>query len=291
MGEVRMNAKTVTSAIVVGLWWVGAVAQAQQDSPAPGIQPPPIRREAPGAETLTPDGTQAGAAVEAPPGPSGLSDWILYRRPSCCAPGPVWPLYTEAYLRVGPSIPVGGNFLSRESLVGWTFEGGFRGLFFNQAMTSAFTIDLGVVNSNNGALSPGTPVPLEIIVPNAAGTATLTKLKATIRNYNRTFASLGFGQEWYPWAPANSPGGTWRIGWDAGGRYGSASMTFEEIRHRTRTIYGSFAALHTDYEIPCGCCFVAFGLRAEYAYTWDSILQKQSNMGEINTLVTLSVRY
>jgi hypothetical protein len=303
MGEVRMNARTVTSAIVVGFWWASALAQAQQEQPAPGIQPPPIRQDATGEtlpppSPLTPDMVPPGMV---PPGMvpsgapissvSGLSDWILYRRPDCCSAGPLRPLYTEAYLRVGPSIPVGGNFLSRECLVGWTLEGGFRGLCFDPAMTSAWTIDVGIVNSNNGALSPGTPVPLEINEPNAVGTVTSTKLKATVKNYNRTFFNLGFGKEWYPLAPANSPGGTWRFGVDGGGRYGSASMTFNEIRHRTHTIYGTYAAIHTDYEIPCGCCYIAFGLRCEWCYTWSGILQKQSNLEDINTLVTFSVRY
>ncbi len=159
-------------------------------------------------------------------------------------------------------------------------------------MTSAWVVDVGIINSNNGALSPGTPVLLNIAQPNATtGTNTMTIVPVTVHDYNRTMASLGFGKEWYIGAPANAPGPKWRIGFDGGGRYGSADMTFNEIRHRTWTIYATYLAVHTDYEIPCGCCFVSFGLRAEWSYTWDGILQMQSNLEDLNFLATFTVRY
>lgn len=291
-----MNAKTMTTAILVALWGLGtAVAQAPSEGPVPAIESPPIK-EAPGeGETLpspglVPPGLLAPAGT-APAGDTGLSDWILYRKPSCCSAGPLMPLYTDAYLRAGPSVPVGGTFTGRDLLVGWTIEGGVRGMFFNQQMTSAWIIDAGVVNTNNGALSPGTPILLDIIQPNAAGTPTRGPTFVTMKNYNRTFASLGFGKDWYPWQPANSPTGTWRIGADAGFRYGSSSMTFNEIRHRTHMIYGYYAAAHTEYEIPCGCCFISWGLRLEWAYTDDLILQRSTNTQDINVLATFNIRY
>jgi len=262
--------------------------------PAPGIESPPIK-QAPTVPDNLPPGVlpeEAGPPGAPPEVPTGLSDWILYRRPDCCSSGPLFPLYTEAYLRVGPSIPVGGTLTGRELLVGWTIEGGVRGMFFNTQMTRAWIIDAGVVNTNNGALSPGTPITLNIIEPTpAVPTGVLGPEKVTIKDYNRTWASLGFGQDWYPWQPANSPTGTWRIGWDAGGRYGSSSMTFNEIRHRTHVIYGPYAAAHTEYERPCGCCFISFGLRVEWAYTEDEILQRQTYTQDINALVTFTVRY
>jgi hypothetical protein len=294
-----MNARTLTCAVLVGLGWSCAVAQGQQDMPAQGVQPPPIQHRPlapqamPAGNMAAPDEPLPGAM---PAGPSGLSDWILYRRPGsgCCEPGPLRPIYADAYLRVGPSVPVGGTYLGRELLVGWTIEGGVRALFFDAETTSAWVVDAGVVNTNNGALSPGTPVVLEIAQPPPSpitGLNPLVKVPVTVHNYNFTMGSLGFGKEYYLWEPANAAAGKWRIGWDGGGRYGSSSMTFNEIRHRTRTAYGTYLAAHADYEIPCGCCFIAFGVRAEWAYTWSTILQKATDLQDINALVTFSVRY
>jgi hypothetical protein len=291
-----MNAKTLATALLVALWGICADAQGQSDAPAPGIESPPIRQAPPTPENLGQPNVLPGGGPPlgpVPANPSGLSDWILYRRPDCCSAGPPTPIYSELYLRVGPSIPVGGTFTGRELLVGWTLEGGVRGMFFNPAMTSAWIIDAGIVNTNNGARNPGTPITLSIIQPGPAPvfTPTLGAQAVTMQNYNRTFASLGFGKDWYPWQPANSPDGTWRIGFDTGGRYGSASMTFNEIRHRTHSIYGAYLAGHTEYEIPCGCCIISWGLRCEWAYTEDYILQRGTYTQDINALVTFNVRY
>jgi hypothetical protein len=292
-----MNARTLTCAILAGLGWAWA-AQGQEQSP-PTIQPPPIKKdlaaapESPSAATppgVVPPPVAPPGAV--PPGTSGLSDWILYRRPDCCSAGPLHPLYSEAYLRVGPSMPVGGNFLGRELQTGWTIQGGVRALCFNPEQTSAWVVDAHIVNSNNSGGDLGDPIILNIFLRDpVTGTSTLTPVTATVRNYNRTMVGIGGGKEWYPWAPANDPGGKWRLGVDAGGRYGSASMTFNETRHRTDVIAGIYTAFHTDYEIPCGCCFISIGLRFEWAYTWGDILQKGSDVQELNSLVTFGVRY
>jgi hypothetical protein len=84
----------------------------------------------------------------------------------------------------------------------------------------------------------------------------------------------------------------WRVGVDAGGRYGASDLTFIDLRHRTDTLYGIFTAAHTDFEIPCGCCFLSWGLRVEWASTWDNrVLQFGNNIQEINVLATFGVRY
>lgn len=293
-----MNAKTVTGAILAGLWWACTAASGQEAAPLAGIGPPPIQRDADGSgppvDPAVPPAMPGGGVSPTGGGPvdSGLSDFILYRRPECCSvKGPLRPLYTEMYLRTGVSLPVGGQFLSRELQVGWTIEGGVRALFFNAETTSAWVVDVGLVNSNNSGAHTPTPVTLNIFEKNALGVSALTPMTATIRNYNRTFGSLGGGKEWYLWAPANAPGPKWRVGLDAGGRYGTADMTFNEIRHRTDVIAGMYGALHTDFEVPCGCCFLSWGARCEWAYTWGDILQAKSDIQEINVLATFAVRY
>ena len=319
-----MNAKTVTSAVLIGMWCACAVARGQE-SAAPSVQPPPIQQAlgkqpellpppagAPPAGTpyggIPYGGTPYGATpysggppagtVPIPGAPtliapslSGVSDWIAYRRPECCSAGPLSPLYSEVFLRVGPSIAVGGNFLGRELQPGWTIDGGIRGLLFDPASTRAWVVEFSILNSNNSGIQNGDPLTLSILRPNAVGTVTRQSVDVTVKNYNRTMVGVGGGREWYIWQPADAPGGKWRIGVDAGGRYGSASMTFNEIRHRTDVIAGMYAAIHTDYEIPCGHCYLSFGARAEWAYTWGDILQRQSDVQEINALVTFGVRY
>jgi hypothetical protein len=76
-----------------------------------------------------------------------------------------------------------------------------------------------------------------------------------------------------------------------GGGWGSASAEFDEIRHRTDVIGGTFASLHTDLEIPCNCCTFYTGLRLEWAYTWGDILQVQSDVNEFNMLLSFGVRF
>src|SRR5207247_188290 len=100
----------------------------------------------------------------------------------------------------------------------------------------------------------------------------------TVSGLNRTFVNLGMGREWYMWHSANTPGNNWRMGMDFGGRYGSEKADFHEIRHRTDVVGGVYASLHTDLEIPCGCCIFQCGLRGQWAYTWSDILQKQSDL-------------
>jgi len=118
-----------------------------------------------------------------------------------------------------------------------------------------------------------------------------SNVPVTVRDSNRTLVGLGFGKEWYLWGSIVDPGNKWRIGVDGGGRYGSGSMTFNEIRHRTDVLGGLYAAAHTDFEIPHGRCFLYWGLRCEWAYTWGDILQRQSDVQEINVLATFGVRY
>jgi hypothetical protein len=287
-----MNAKTVTSAILIGMLATSAVARGQGLGST--VQPPPIRRDMPdGPEALPPPVGTPGAVPPGMVAPSlgGLSDWITYRRPDCCSSGPLSPLYSEAFLRVGPCIAVGGNYLGRELQVGWAIEGGIRGLLFNPETTRAWVAEFHIINSNNSGGGGQDPVVLDILRLNQLNVVTRQNVPVTVLNFNRTMAGVGGGREWYLWQPADSPGSKWRIGVDAGGRYGTSSMTFNEIRHRTDVVAGVFASAHTDFEVPCGRCYLSWGLRAEWGYTWGNILQRTSDVQELNTLVTFGVRY
>src|SRR5262249_25875245 len=127
---------------------------------------------------------------------------------------------------------------------------------------------------------------------------------------NQTFVNLGFGRDWYFGDPAVGccrPGcgnGTcegddancfrhwsWRIGVDGGGRYGTGSTQYVQVRERSDVIGGAFLGAHADVEIPCGCCMFMGGIRGEWNYTWTDIMQRKSDVQEINLLFTVGVRY
>src|SRR5262249_6280073 len=154
------------------------------------------------------------------------------QRPDCCGPvGGDGPVLYELYARIGPAIVTGGGVFNRTLDTGWMVAAGGRSLFFNPAQTAAWTIDLGISNSHNDARKHDVQIPLSILVPTQFGTAERVNFGrdpdvpgVTVRELNRTFANIGFGREVYPVGPANGPGTKWRIGYDLGGRWGTAKL-------------------------------------------------------------------
>lgn len=226
------------------------------------------------------------------------SDWILYRKsPDCCGPiGGDGPLKTEFYLRSGWSFPTGG-FYGDELEVGWAIQGGARLMVFNPVGDSAWTLDISGSNIWNQARASDLRVPLSILLPNPVGIVERVELGqgdlpgVTLRDLNRTFVNVGIGKMWYLNGPPSCGSWNWRIGIEGGGRYGSASAQFFEIRARNDRIGGAFVGLHTDVDIPCGCCLFHGGVRGEYSYTWSDILQRPSDVGEVLLLFEVGVRY
>lgn len=239
-----------------------------------------------------------GPPVSPVPCSCGLSDYITYRRENCCLTptGNARPICMEIFVRSGVSLPLGGNRVADEMQTGWSIMGGSRALFFTPDWTRAWTIEAHVINTYQGAAG-NEPFNLSSFHPDPQGQAKRVNFGfdgvpgVTIRSFNRTMAGLGFGREWYLWQPANAPGNHWRIGVDTGGRYGSASMNYNEIRHRADVVGSFFASAHTDYEINCGRCVYQAGFRAAYAYTWSDILQRVSDVQDINLMFTLGLRY
>jgi hypothetical protein len=181
---------------------------------------------------------------------------------------------------------------------GWIIQGGGKLLFYTPPMNSAWILDLSISNAWNHGTNPEVKIPLNIIVPNAAGVPTRTLFGqgnipgVTVRDLNRTFVNFGIGKMWYINSAACDPAWKWRWGIDGGGRYGTASAQFHEVRERTDTIGGVFAGLFSDIEIPCGgCCIFHGGFRTEWSYTWSDILQQTSDVEEINVLLSLGVRF
>jgi hypothetical protein len=271
---------------------VPAVSPAYSQAPAGNGQP---AGEGPRAG----EGQPGGDGLRPPPGVPGLDDWMLYHRPSSCfcPVGGDGPIQTELYLRAGVSFPVGGGVYSRILQTGWEIQGGGRALFFNTARDAAWVVDLGVVNIWNHSNRPDVLIPLSVAqsTTGAMGAQTIAflPLDVTAAALNRTFGSASLGKEWWLTDPATAPCNRLRWGVDLGGRYGSNSATFHEIRHRTDVIGAAFIALHADLEIPCGCCTFIYGLRTEYQYSWSDILQSQNSgdLADFSLLVNFGVRF
>jgi hypothetical protein len=282
-----MSAKTIFStALVWTLLGFGAVR-----GQTPGAMNPP--------DSLPPPRPYGGAAETAPQPPLvsqrfQLSSWIRGEKYQCCdSVGASGPIESELFFRLGPSLVAGNGTVADVLQTGLYLGGGGRVLFFNPAQNDAWTVELGVANISNHAHAPTSVFPLHIFVPSTAGTPTAVVTGATLHDLERTFFNMGLGNEWYLRGSAASQGPMWRVGFDGGGRWGSASASFSEIPHRNDTIGGLWAAFHTDVDIPCGCCLFTAGFRVEYGYTWSDILQIQnkSDTQDVNILFNFGIRF
>jgi hypothetical protein len=241
----------------------------------------------------------ASVPLNSTPKPApGLSQWIVGTDPDCCGPlSDRTPLQTELFIRSGFSFILGDGQLHDSLDDGWAIEGGGRALLFNERDDAAWSLELGLLNIHN--LSDNAPpvTLLNFLVRSQQGRVIVPEQQVHVTALNRTVLTLGGGREWYLFGSArgtrDGEGARWRIGADAGGRYGTAKVEFAEIRHFTDVIAGAYVAVHSDVDIPCGCCTFYGGLRIEYDRTWSDILQIQnkSDLDGINLLLTFGVRY
>jgi hypothetical protein len=266
-----MTKSKVFFAALLAVCWSCCAVRGQELTP-PSAVPLPVPKEDAAAPKTEP----------ADQGGTGLSSWITYDRNNCCiGKGGGMPVLTEVVFRIGPSLPVGGEYFGRNLDTGWMIEGGARAMFFNQAWSAAWTVELTVSNTYNPSHSTDTILLAHDI-----------KQLVSVRALDRTFGNAGFGREWYLWSAGNANDRHWRCGADVGGRYGAATVKFNEIRHRTQVIEGVYAALHTDLEIPWGRCTYFAGLRGEYGFTWSNIFAPgQGDMQDLTVLFNLGVRY
>lgn len=216
-------------------------------------------------------------------GQYGLSDWITYRRGGYCM-GPIGrhgPIASEVYLRAGLDFPVGGN-LGDIVRTGYSVQGGGRALLYNALEDAAWIVDVGVGTTQNYV--DGGAVPFTITQPGSAILVNMTHL-------SRTTFNLGFGRMWYLWGSASDLDRKWVLSLEGGGRYGSASARFVQIRHRTDVIGGAFAGGYLGMEAPIGAGFLDVGIRTEFSYTWSDIVQTRSDVADIGVLFNVGLRF
>jgi hypothetical protein len=233
----------------------------------------------------------------------GLSSWLVYpRSPGCCGPiGLNGPIGSELYVRSGIAVNTGGGIFADVLDNGWIVQGGGRVLFFNPEVDSAWTVDLSISNVHQTTNDSTHFVELfnvPVTTTSSTGTPTTNVLPSTevlVAGLNLTFANVAIGREWYLLGSADCARDemNWRWGVDAGGRYGTGKVELRDFHHLTDVIGGVFVSVHSDLEMPCGCCILQAGIRGEYSYTWDDLLQSQnpSDIQSFNLLLTLGTRF
>jgi hypothetical protein len=282
-----MNKKRWLGVLILATWLSGSGVMAQSSIQPIYGPPSPLDKDA-----APPPVGQVTAPIGAE-----LSPWIRYQRDCCDGKPSKWtPLYTEAYLSVGPTVPLGQETLSRNLLTGWSIMGGARAMFFNEPMTSAWVVDLHMINTNEGGRDTHTQFPITffqngtrsdlIVFQGAAGRKTFS-----VHDINRESVGLGFGRDWYLWQPANTEGIAWRWGAQVGGRYGSERANFNEFGHTVDVVGTAFLSAHSDIEFPCGRFYVNFGMRLEWSYTWSDVLQQTSDSQDISLFLTAGIRW
>ena len=55
--------------------------------------------------------------------------------------------------------------------------------------------------------------------------------------------------------------------------------------------YGTYMAVHTDVELPRGCCTYIVGTRLEWQYDWIGTFGSRSDISGINLLFNVGVRF
>jgi hypothetical protein len=244
----------------------------------PGSSPSPYYLAAPAGNTVMP--AIAGAAS-----PSSTPDtWITYPQAYCCGPvGGDGPIKMEVFLRVGTISPVGGSTMDRALRTGWEIEVGGRSLFFNVPRDRAWTVGLSIANGNNTGANANVVFPGFTNPENVFG-------------FNRTWANLALGREYFLHPITSNTAKSLWAGWDASFRYGTVrvdgfnTVLLTSTRHNSRQ-FGDAIAVHTDLECPGGACTFRAGIRLEYSYDWISVYGSHSDFGAINILGTVGVRF
>ncbi|MEY4612175.1 MAG: hypothetical protein RL179_148 [Planctomycetota bacterium] len=219
-----------------------------------------------------------------------LSEWILYPRDAgCCGPTgncKSGPILLETYFRTGPEFTVGGGVFNNVLETGWNVGGGGRSLFFNPEATKAWVIDLGVSNTHYNSNNRNPAVSLfNLPYLDRSGqfgigvnrAITIPAVDVGIISLNTTFVNLSGGKEYYLRGDAFNKDNSWRIGGDIGGRYGSGKTEFVGFPNLKDTIGAVFLSIHSDLQIPFGKVNLISGIRLEWDYIWNGVLQSQNN--------------
>jgi hypothetical protein len=282
----------------------GGVRPASATELQPAVTVPPVNTP---VDTLT--GGTPTAMPTLPPVPNAVpgavySPWCGDSFAGGCD-GPVGangPVTYEGYLRTGVSLISGGSSVMTgvTKTFGWNVQGGSRSLFFNPTGDAAWVIDLGIghtANDGRGASRPLSILTRAVKFGGGDGTfdVGLTRLRRTSLNF-------GFGRDYFlngPGVVGCEPGySNFRLGWDVGGRWGTASADFEPFgdpggfRRRQSVYHGVYGAGQASWEVPMGGWTMYFGGRVEWSYYWMNMIPpNDGDFRDVNILLMTGVRF
>ena len=269
--------------------------------PASGMETPPAAP--PPVMTPTAADTLTGPAFQPVPG-AVYSPWVGDQYAGgCCGPvGANGPVTYETYFRTGPSLISGGGPLATSlKTFGWNIQAGGRSLLFNQAGDAAWVLDLGLGYTNNRGR--GAESPIDILSNSVKfGGVTPGTFTAGVTEMRRTSFNFGVGRDYF----LNGPGmvgqapdyGNFRLGWDVGGRWGTASIDFEPFgdpdgtRRRQNVYHGVYLGGQGTWEKTCGGWTFYMGGRVEWGYYWTNLVPpNDGDFRDVNLLFMLGVRF
>lgn len=320
---------------LLALAWVGVVGAAgmgQTARPAGSglFPPPPPPTGAVTAQPLTPAPspgpdatavltTQPGMAVGGLPQGSVQSPWCggAPAGAGCCGPyGANGPIVYELYARTGPSIIAGeATFGSVLQNWGWTVAAGGRSLFMDKSGDAAWVIDLGLGYTYHGGdretILNVLPTPRFVGAqtdidrsrnPSATPTTNInTPIPVVVQRVMNTTFNYAVGRDWWlngPGYVGAEQGWNSRIGFDVGGRWGTAHVEYlpaatdVPFMRRQGVTHGLFLGTHWNCEVPMGAWILYGGVRAEWGKTWTNLLPpNDGDMQNVNLLMTAGIRF
>jgi hypothetical protein len=235
------------------------------------------------------------------PPQTGASAWITGIQPCCCGPvGGCGPIKMELFVNTGPSRPLGEGFLGHSLSTGWMIGGGGRSMFFDTDRQAAWSIDgsLNEIENNGGHPNLQTAFKHETFDP-VTGNISVDFPNISVAALHRTYLKLGGGREWWLIGCADNGDKSWTCGADLGAIYGVARLDmhdwsdeFGQFQRFTHVMYGPYAALYTNCEVPCNCCTYSFGFRCEWDYMDSRLLPfNKADIFDVNFLLTAGVRF
>jgi len=280
----------------------GSVRPASAEVPAVTVPPAPTA-----VDTLVGSGPNPMANVPMVPNPvpgAVYSPWCGDNPAGgCCGPlGANGPVTYETYFRTGPSLISGGGPMATiMKTFGWNIQAGARSLLFNPSGDAAWVLDLGLGYTNNRGR--GAESPIDILSNSVKfGGVTPGTFTAGATEMRRTSFNFGVGRDYF----LNGPGvvgvapeyGNFRLGWDVGGRWGTASIDFEPFgdpdgnRRRQNVYHGVYAGGQATWEKPCGGWTFYMGGRVEWGYYWTNLIPpNDGDFRDVNLLFMLGVRF